>query len=187
MALSQYEGANTFHEDIQVAENGDGTSTFWEKTARPLIDRTMALAGPRRRRVHGDTITGTTDSGATPSLSPGAKRFTSSGAIVVLYPDLPVGYILDAIELDWKGAAGHGSLPTMPTLAFKRIAADGTVSTIATATDSSASIAEYEAQHSIKLSGMAHTIASTYSYVIVITNESGGGYVSGAGSHWIDY
>lgn len=112
----------------------------------------------------------------------GAWQNTASGGTLdIALEGLPNGAVLNTLTLLWVGAAGHGALPTLPSIALYRINDDGTETSIASASDTSANVAAYEVAHDIELTSIAHTIDLTlYRYVLVVTGETGGNFIANA-------
>lgn len=108
-------------------------------------------------------------------------RQTSTGAQLLVHigSRLPRGSELTAMTGRWKGAAGHGGLPTMPTVELLRLDETGAASTLATATDGSGSVGAYEAWHDLAWSTGGVTLdQAAYRYLLRVTGESGGNYVA---------
>lgn len=106
---------------------------------------------------------------------------TAAGGTVQFRLDLPHGQQLNGITLRWKGAAGHGALPTLPVITLRRVDQDGADVSLGSQTDPSGSVGAYENAHDIALSGLTHTIDRTlYRYVLTMTGETGGNFVANA-------
>lgn len=97
--------------------------------------------------------------------------------------DVPVGSVITDFNGRLNGAAGGlpGTLPTL-SLVWHDVTSD-TLTTIASATDPSASMAAYNAAHSVSLTGMSETVSSTRRYYAKLTGEAG--IFSGAGLQFI--
>lgn len=87
----------------------------------------------------------------------------------------PVGATLDTLTAYVNGGTGHGALPAnMPIIGFARIAkASGSPTVIATQVDTSADFTAYELDHTIALTGAAHTTLADNRYVVIVTGEGG--------------
>lgn len=99
---------------------------------------------------------------------------------------LPCGGHITDITAAIKGPGGHGSLPAvMPSLVLTKcdIAAYNsapTITTVATAADTSATIGAYEAEHTLGATGIGEVCDPlSYRYNLVITGESGANSVDG--------
>jgi hypothetical protein len=112
----------------------------------------------------------------------GSWRNTAAGGTLNIYLEgLPNGAELSSLVLRWEGAVGHGALPVLPSIALYRINDDGTETSIASASDTSASTGAYEVAHDITLSAIGHTIDLTlYRYMLIVTGETGGNFVANA-------
>lgn len=109
------------------------------------------------------------------------KNPTVGGRLLI--PIRPLhGAVLDTVTVRWKGAAGHGALPTMPTIRVYKKDKDGVETALAAATsDTAANVAAYEVVHSITTGALAHTVdRSLYSYHVKVTGETGGNFVANA-------
>jgi hypothetical protein len=99
----------------------------------------------------------------------------AGGSVLLLQVEkVPRGAELTSIKARWKGATvARGALPTLPTLALRRIAEDGTSSILATATDASATVGAYEAFHDLSWSTGGVTMDPVlYRYLLVFTGEN---------------
>lgn len=122
---------------------------------------------------------------STPRLSGTDWAFTSTGTILasiangdhVEWPiTAPHGSVLTAFAVLLQPSGGHGGLPAnLPALlVYKRNLTTGGTTNVATATDSSASVAAYQAVHTVTASGFTETIdRATYGYFARISNEFG--------------
>ncbi len=108
---------------------------------------------------------------------------TSAGTIIFHLPVPRFGKI-DQVHLECDGRDGtfgsaHGGLPaTKPTLnLLKATATPGntnvTKGSLGSATDASASAANYDTCHLISITGLAHTILADTSYWVTVTGEAG--------------
>lgn len=109
----------------------------------------------------------------------------TGGTLDIALESLPNGAVLDSLALLWAGAAGHaafpGGAPTMPNINLFRINDDGTETSIANVSDTTATAGGYETAHYITLSSIAHTIDRTlYRYVLVVTGETGANFIANA-------
>jgi hypothetical protein len=107
--------------------------------------------------------------------------------------DLPDGATLIEFGCKITSPGSHGpSWPSnapqnMPTITVYKKSLTGASSTVATQTDSNASKAAYEAQHTLEKTGVSEVIDNaTTSYYLVVTNESGSNAASGVivGKPW---
>lgn len=140
-------------------------------------------AVPRHLALIADTTSGNWSRANTPR---GAWQNTASGGTLDIHlEELPHANVLQTLTLRWIGAASHaafpGGAPVMPSINLYRIDQDGTETSIASVSDTSATAGAYEAAHSITLSSITHTIDRTlYRYVLVVTGETGGNFIANA-------
>lgn len=116
------------------------------------------------------------------TVIPGAWRNTASGGLLYVWMNRLIhGAALTRLTVRWVGASGHGALPTMPVWTLYRVDGSGTSTTVATATDTSASVLAYETAHAISNNSITHTVdLSTYRYVLEMQGETGGNFVANA-------
>lgn len=183
--------ANAWKRDIARAIDGTGGSAgtpYAPTTAIEIDGSGLKLHDPlayqsvsvtRTFSFHVTTLSGNWSEYTTPL---GSWRNTASGGTANIHLDgLPNGGTLTSITLRWQGAAGHGALPTMPSIQLYRINEDGTQTSLGSQADTSASVAAYEAVHVITLTGINHVIDRTqYRYVLQVTGETGGNFVANA-------
>jgi hypothetical protein len=112
---------------------------------------------------------------------------SGTGALLQTQLDLKDGQVLDTVTVRYIGGAGHAAFPGgqpqfMPTVKVYKVDDTGASTQLgATATDSSASVATYEAAHDISVTAIAHTIdTSTNRYYVAIVAENGSNYLTGA-------
>lgn len=111
-------------------------------------------------------------------------RFTvnvTTGAVVKTPLEAPNGATLTAVMLRVIGG-GNTNLPAnMPLFRVRKLdITTNSTSTVGTATDSSADVSAYNAQHNILLSGLSETIDNTvYRYIIEFVSESGANATTG--------
>lgn len=129
-----------------------------------------------------DSASGNWSLASTPRLA--WQNTASGGTLWIALEGLPHNNVLSTLSLRWIGATGHsafpGGAPVMPSITLYRIDQDGTQTSIATVSDTSASAGAYEAAHSITLSSITHTIDRTlYRYVLEVAGETGANFISG--------
>lgn len=100
--------------------------------------------------------------------------------------DLPVGCTIVSIEFGVDGAAGHGGiLPTMPyAFLYQQDPSTLTLSSIGSATDTSANTTIYEAFHTVTMTVGAPYYAAT-PYFLTFAGESGGSFQAGMTLYWV--
>lgn len=110
-----------------------------------------------------------------------------AGRFIVFPLAVPPGDTLENVFVRLNGAPGHGGvLPTtMPVVSIVRSAIDGTLTTLASTTDSSGSAAAYETSHNVLLDsgtvtfGAMPILATVNPLYCVVIGESGGSAVVG--------
>jgi len=100
------------------------------------------------------------------------------GTAIELPLDLPDGSTLTSVSVYVTAASGHAALPAvMPAFQLRYVARTGGVSAIgAGAVDSSGTVAAFEANHAITLSGLTEVtsrVSAGGRYIIELTAESG--------------
>lgn len=135
----------------------------------------------RKQSMIASTTSGNWSRAATPRG--GWQNTAAGGTLDIVLDRLAHGQVLQTVTVRWLAAAGHGALPTLPSIELFYIDNAGTSNSLGSQTDTSASVVAYEAAHDIVLggSGLAHTIDLTaYHYVLVVTGETGGNFVANA-------
>lgn len=173
------DGLGTTNHELQAQDVADALGHLRnggvQFAARPiLVSRQLTLVLP----MLGESASG---NWSLVSNEYGNWQNTASGGTMIFRLLLPHGQQLNAVTLRWKGAAGHGALPTMPTVTLRRIDANGGDTTLGSQTDTSGNVGAYEATHDITVSGLTHTIDRTlYRYVLTMVGETGGNFVANA-------
>lgn len=108
------------------------------------------------------------------------------GRKVTVPLDAPHGAELNSVTVGYRGASGHGAFPsgapaTMPYVDVRYYDTTGGEDSILDQLDTSGSVAAFQADHTITVSGMNHVIDRTSRrYHVEITAEVGSGSLVGA-------
>lgn len=155
-----------------------------------LKDHVVAAASERIRLpfVHLNPVDGTTVTAGWAFGAAGTayaiNQVSATGAYIAWFEIVqPKTCTLTEITVNLAGAAGHGALPTMPTITLYRqdTGSLGAPATVGTATDTAASVPAYEAVHPVALTGLSEVLAhdSGLRYYLKVTGEAGGSAVAG--------
>lgn len=174
-------GTTTLTDNVEIDGGGlnfDFTDATVRTNALSHYGYTSALAFTRM--VHGAAISSTNFQF---SLTTYMQTQTSSLATLVLpICETPDGSTLTSVTVRLRvEGAGFSSLPSvMPTFKVYKLAS-GTLTSLGTATDSSASTAVLNAAHSVTLSGLSEAIDQSGGtrYFVEVTGAGGTNYVSG--------
>ncbi len=91
----------------------------------------------------------------------------------------PAGSTLDSVTFHVEADGHGGSLPAnLPELTLSRHGTDGVRTEIDAQIDTSASIGAYEANHTIALTSLSHTILANTQYRVELRGESGANSVT---------
>lgn len=102
---------------------------------------------------------------------------SGTGAAIVAHFDIPHGVTLNEVHVSINPAGGHGGLSfTKPNfIVTRQDLVTGAFTTIATGTDSTASVGAYEAIHYVSATGLSEAIdRSTKGFKIYMLGEIGG-------------
>ncbi len=124
-----------------------------------------------------------------PNFTWGNIDTTTAGGIYFMVPPMfgvQITNVVARYHGDGFGAGAHGAVPgTLPTVALQRLDTDdggnGSVSTIGTFTDPSATVGAYETLHDIDLSGLTAVAGDDAVHVVRITGETGANAIDGRG------
>lgn len=100
----------------------------------------------------------------------------SGGFLSVSLDRLAHGAVMTDWSIRWKGGAGHGALPTillMPKFEAFAVNTESQFFIINTVSDTSASVAAYETEHTIVIPMLVTVNLDMFRYVLKITSESG--------------
>lgn len=167
--------------------NGDSGTVWWNilrSSVQQLADRTKALSLGAPGAVPNTKVPvslgglipspgpswAVTTSGSVPACT---QLVTSSNAAWFPLDRIMPGVKIVGAVMSWtKDGGGHSLLPVnMPTLSLRH-SRNGTVTTIATVTDPSASVAAFETAHDVTLT-CNHVVLTDKSYYLVVTGETG--------------
>ncbi len=111
----------------------------------------------------------------------GIESDSFAGASAMYFLRIPHGATLTAVAVQVKGPAGQSTIAaTLPSISIFKVAA-GVVTTLATGSDASGTLAAYKLQHQIVL-GVSEVIdRTTYAYGIFLTDQQGANAVAGTG------
>jgi len=113
---------------------------------------------------------------------------TAGGTLtpVAFVMNVPVGAVITGISWRIDPAPGHAALPaTLPQLvAVELDPATGGSTTIATQSDTSGSVAVYEAAHNVSATGLSYTTTAGRAVVVNVYGEKGANEVDGLNAFW---
>lgn len=140
--------------------------------------RSGALEIDTRTALQRQSIVSAIESGSW-SLGEFAHQNTAIGgtAASLIFPlRLPHGSTITAIQCWYDAGGGHAALPSiMPKIELRECTlSTDTRNTVGSQSDTSASVAAFEARHTITLSGLSYTVDnSTKAIVALVTAEFG--------------
>lgn len=161
------QGALNVNSGGSVSINNGATFAVYDKVL--LASRSITRGQPFSPRF-------TAGEFDTPTGSVEVLKVLSVNPVLCTFPlELPHGSVLTQVRISILPAGGHVGLPvTMPRLRVLKIDSTGGTTVVGSATDTSATVPFYEAQHYVALSGLSHTVDRAYRYVAEYRNEGGG-------------
>ena len=134
------------------------------------VNRLQSYAG-NARTVSGNWSLHTND----------AWRNTAVGGVLWVTLDrIPHNATLTEVRTTWKGAAGHAALPVMPKFELFRVSESNVRTSVASVSDTTATVPVYESAHIVYLSMSEVIDLGNNRYVLEITGELGANFVAGA-------